>query len=198
MGEPMPRAKKCKTCKRSFKPFNSLQRTCSVKCAIEDGKKQQEKNDRKRLKEFRIKNRTLGDWHKINQPKFNRFIRLRDHDKPCISCGRYDEEINYSGIGGKWDCGHYLTIGAHGHLRYVEINAHKQCKSCNSGTYYHAKKNKTVSQNYRENLIERIGLEKVEWLEGPHPLKHWTAEEIQEIGKIYAAKARDLEKELGL
>lgn len=192
----MPRAKKCKTCKRPFKPFNTLQRTCSVTCAIEDGRKQQEKNDRKRLREFRINNRTLGDWHKLAQPEFNKFIRLRDHHQPCISCGRYDEEIKYSGVGGKFDCGHYLSVGAHPELRYTETNAHKQCKSCNSGTYHHVKKNKTVSQDYRENLIERIGLEKVEWLEGPHPPANFTAEDIQNIKKLYSQKARDLAKEL--
>jgi len=54
--------------------------------------------------------------------------------------------------------GHYYSAGKYSCLRFNEDNVHGQCKSCNyfkSGDLL----------NYRMNLIERIGKEKVEKLD---------------------------------
>jgi hypothetical protein len=131
------------------------------------------------------------DWIREVQAVFNKFIRARDAEKPCVSCGR--EEVEQT-VGGKWDCGHYLSVGSHPELRFEELNAAKQCKSCNGGSGRYAKKNHTVSASYRVELINRIGIERVEWLEGPHEHKHYSIEDLKAIKAEYKAKLKALEK----
>jgi len=43
---------------------------------------------------------------------------------------------------------------------------------------------------YRINLIKKIGIERVEWLEGPHPPAKWTIEELQGIISTYKQKLK--------
>ena len=141
------------------------------------------KTDRKRKKE--------------TDKAFNDFIRYRDKELLCISCDRTLEEIeDVDGWkpGGSWDAGHFLTKGAHEELRYEESNVHKQCKSCNGGSGKYTKKNKTVGSRYREKLIEKIGLAKVEWLEGPHEPKRYRKQDYLEIKETYKAKLKQLKK----
>ena len=44
-------------------------------------------------------------------------------------------------------------------------------------------------------LVREIGLDRVEWLEGPHPAKKYTADELRAIKAKYAAMARELKRE---
>ena len=48
---------------------------------------------------------------------------------------------------------------------------------------------------YRAQLVREIGLERVDWLEGPHPAKKYTADELKAIRDEYRAKARELKLE---
>ncbi|MNC74268.1 Bacteriophage Lambda NinG protein [compost metagenome] len=55
--------------------------------------------------------------------------------------------------------------------------------------------NRNLSGNaveYRIRLVPRIGAEKVVWLEGPHPARKYTVEEIKAIKAEYRAKTREL------
>jgi len=124
---------------------------------------------------------------------FNLYIRIRDELKPCISCDRPFSEIGKNDAwkpGGAWDAGHYLSVGAFPELRYEETNVHKQCKSCNGGAGKYTKKNHSVTKEYRIKLIERIGLEKVLWLESHHGPKKYKVDELIEIERIYNKKAK--------
>lgn len=47
---------------------------------------------------------------------------------------------------------------------------------------------------YRAALIERIGLGRVEWLEGPHEPNRFTADDLKAIKAEYQRKARELKK----
>jgi len=87
----------------------------------------------------------LGDAQKI----FNKWVRLRDSDEPCIACGIHQEY---------YDAGHYVPQGASSLLRFNEFNTNKECKHCNAFDKFHL-------VGYRKNLIKKIGLENVEWLE---------------------------------
>lgn len=91
-----------------------------------------------------------------------------------------------------WDAGHFLTRGAYPELKFDEDNCHRQLKSCNAGSGKFAAKQKTVSESYRIRLIEKIGIERVERLEGPHPPRKWTIEDLQEIRETYKSKLREL------
>ena len=153
---------------------------------------EQAKQKRRDLRERKAQLKSRNDWVKEAQAEFNKFIRLRDASEPCISCGEVNPPMLH---GGQWDCGHYLSVGSHPELRFEELNAYKQCKSCNGGAGRYAGKNRTVSQQYRENLIQKIGVSLVEWLEGPHDAKHYTIDDLKEITAKYKAKCKQLQIE---
>lgn len=199
----MSKAKACRICRNEFKPMNSLQRVCGVKCALAHNRQQDERSAKKRAKEQRSKDRA---WKLANKPlrklvaeaqkEFNKYIRLRDRFQNCISCNRAPREIETAQgwkPGGAWDCGHFLSVGSHPELRFCEDNAHRQCKRCNAGSGRFGKKGRTVSESYRENLIIRIGYGRIEWLEGPHGPANYTREQLVEIKEKYKLKAKDLE-----
>lgn len=56
---------------------------------------------------------------------FSKFIRERDKDKPCITCGKHTD---------KKDCGHFMSRRFQS-TRYDEKNAHGQCEKCNRFQY---------------------------------------------------------------
>lgn len=128
--------------------------------------------DKERLK-------TRQDWLKEAQASVNRYIRLRDQGKPCISCGRHHQ--------GQWHAGHYRSVGANPEMRFLEMNIHAQCAPCNN----HLSGNII---NYRIGLIARYGVEIVEWLEGAHPALHLSVDEIKEIKAKYSLLAREIER----
>lgn len=173
------REKKCKVCGEKFRPFQSTQRTCSTICAINDGRAQRKKADKRELRQAKERIKPRAQWIKEAQAAFNKFIRLRDAAEPCISCGRHHQ--------GQYHAGHYKSTGASPELRFEELNCHKQCAPCNN----HLSGNIV---NYRPALIAKIGMGYVEWLEGNHPPAKWTIDELKEIKRRYNAKAREIEK----
>lgn len=191
-----PRAKKCanRDCRQTFQPWNSLQKVCSMACAQVVGKKEIEKKaekerkaTRKWVRDEKERIKTAAKLTQELQPIWNTWVRVRDEDKPCISCGRYDHEIPEHFTGGKWDCGHYRSVGSCPELRFEPLNAHKQCKHCN----------RDLDANpvgYRKGLIERIGEEEVEWIEGPHEPKNYTREELRTMKAEYRALTRELKR----
>jgi hypothetical protein len=145
-------------------------------------KKQQAKAQNEKRREIKAKKELIkprSQWLKEAQIEFNKFIRLRDAARPCVSCLRFHN--------GQYHAGHYLSTGSNPSLRFHEANVHKQCSACNN----HLSGNIV---NYRRELINRIGLEAVEWLEGPHEPKHYTIDDLKEIKRKYSQLARELEK----
>lgn len=179
-------AKRCRNCKKTFNPVRySTEVVCSINCAIEharsqSGKKLAVQAKRKAHREAKEKLKSKGDWKREAQNAFNRFVRLRDKGKPCISCDAPD-----TGAPNSRDCSHYRSIGACPELRFEELNAHASCKRCNN----------QLSGNiveYRIRLVDRIGADKLEWLEGPHELTNYTIDDYKEIKKLYQKKAKTL------
>lgn len=157
------------------------------------------KVERKKDRERKEKLKSRGDFVKEAQTEVNRFRRLEELSKGrgCISCGRSQEEVQgIDGwkLGGAWDAGHFVGVGANASLRFEPSNIWLQCKSCNAGSGKYARKAATVAKAYRENLIAQEGLELVEWLEGPHEPKHYTKEDLINIRDAYRAKTRELKK----
>lgn len=180
----MPKINKCKICRQPASVKVPAGHFCSVQHVYEHARKLQEQaRKRKELKAKRehakrkesLKSR--AEWLKDAQAEFNKFIRLRDADLPCISCGRFHQ--------GQYHAGHYLSVGSHPELRFEELNTWRQCMPCNA----HLSGNIV---NYRKALIEKIGLDKVEWLEGPHEPLKLTIEQIKEIKATYREKCKQL------
>jgi len=183
--------KPCRNCKEDFIPFNSLQVCCSPSCAIQWGRfkkerdrKRQEKSlktaKRKDIAERRERLRTRSDHLSMAQMAFNRYIRARDHGSLCISCRNPPKKIN---------AGHYRSRGSAPELRFDEDNCHIQCEKCNSYLSGNA-------IEYRINLINKIGIKRVEILEGPHEPLKLTIDEIKALKAKYSKLARQLEKSL--
>ena len=158
-----------------------------MKCAMVMGKRKAEENRKKQAKTDRLlqrerlqKLKSRADWLKDLQVVFNKFIRLRDKDLPCISCGRFHS--------GKYDAGHYRSVGACPELRFHEDNVHRQCVPCNQ----HKSGN---AIEYRLGLIARIGLTRVEFLERKdHPPLKLSVEEIKDLIQVYKVKCKELER----
>ena len=181
--------KKCKVCKTEFTPTRPMQKVCSPMCALEVSRQVAQKKaakeaqeDRKKTREKLDAMRTKPQLVKVAQTAFNAFVRARDADKPCISCGKPPStETNQT------DAGHFRSVGSAPHMRFVEDNIHGQCKHCNQ----------YLAGNvlaYRKGLIERIGLERVEQLESDQTVRKYTKEGLQELAKHYNAETRRLKK----
>ena len=188
--------KVCKVCKAPFVPALPMQKVCSPACALSLAKSQRaqeqkraqllaRRQERQADKQRREALKTRSEWMREAQAAFNRYIRLRDAGKPCICCGL---PLGEGDVGGRYDAGHYRSVGSAPQCRFDERNCHGQRKQCNR---YGAGR----AVDYRLGLIDRIGLAQVEALEADQTPRKWTAAELRQIRDTYRAKARALEKE---
>jgi hypothetical protein len=174
------RAKKCPVCKEQFTPRASTQRVCGPNCAhvyVDQQRiKRERQEDAKKLQSYK----PLSYWEKRAEKAFNAYIRKRDEGQGCISCGRKDANV--------YNAGHYKSVGANPTIRYNEDNVHLQCaRPCNKdlGGNIHL---------YRIALKEKIGVERLEALEGWHAPLKMTASYAQEVEAMYKQKLKDLKK----
>lgn len=187
--------RKCKICREWFIPRQSFQNWCCpehgfelseqrrnkdkekaiAKLKKENQKKEREAKDKLKARKLAVK--PLSYFTKQAQTAFNAFIRERDKDEPCISCGRFHE--------GQYHAGHYRTTKAMPELRFDEDNVHKQCAPCNN----HLSGN---IENYTPRLIEKIGQERFDRLMGSHELPKWKREDYERIRDHYRAKLKEL------
>lgn len=131
--------------------------------------RQKKKAEKKKAKE---KLKTLGDYKKEARRVFQKYIRERDKDLPCISCGNYSDLV---------DAGHYFKAETHTGLIFDERNCHSQCRRCN----------RYLGGNlieYRKGLVKRKGEDFVKQLEADADelrLKKYTREDYIEIKNKY-------------
>jgi hypothetical protein len=110
------------------------------------------------------------------QDTFNAYIRARDCNKSCISCGGTVQEA-----------GHYVSQGHHSALQFNEVNVNGQCTRCN----WHLHGNLIL---YRSGLVKRYGEQKVLLLEhvAKRPSKKWTRFELMAIIQYYQEETKKL------
>jgi len=124
----------------------------------------------------KYKGRSVAWLLKKTQFYFNKYIRLRDNEKPCISCDSW----NTAHASHFYSAGHYST------MRFNEDNCHASCVRCN--TFEHGN-----LLMYRIRLIRRIGaarVTKLEVLAGyDKRVNHkWNRLELIEILETYKTK----------
>lgn len=175
-----PRKRKCKVCRAWYRPQNSMQQVCSPLCAIEWTKLQAQRRQRDRDNHRLQQLKTRSDLTREAQTAFNEYIRERDQYLRCISCGR--------DTGAQWHAGHYLSTGSTPELRFNTYNCHKQCAHCND----HLSGNLI---KYRRHLVKKIGLQRVQWLEGPHEAKHYSKDDLRRIKAIFKKKTKRLKRQ---
>ena len=108
---------------------------------------------------------TLPKLKKKAQDVFNKWIRERDKDLGCISCGAIGSQA-----------GHYFSSGHYSSLTFSEINVNLQCTRCNMflhGNLIH----------YRQGLIKKYGEKKIIQLEedSRYGIKKYSRQELEEI-----------------
>ena len=135
------------------------------------------KAERKEYRERKAALKTRREWLNDAQRFCNKYVRLRDEDQPCISCG--------STTATSWDAGHYRSVAAAPGLRFNEDNIHKQCVACNQ----HKSGN---AIEYRIGLKARIGEARVEALECFNEVVKWSIEDAKQIMAKYKAKLKEL------
>lgn len=190
-----PKPKTCKNpaCRASFVPQRLGQAVCSPKCGLAiknvneaKARKSLDQIERSdiRVRKEKLKNR--ADHLREAQAAVNEYVRLRDARLPCISCDSMPNDSDLM-TGSRWDAGHYRSVGACPELRFEPLNIHRQCVKCNRNLSGNA-------VEYRIRLVQRIGAEKVAWLEGLHPACKYTVDEIKAIKAEYRAMTRALKK----
>lgn len=174
--------RRCAQCNGPFWPSRPMQRVCSPGCA---GRlvKAEKKQERAKIRTRKEAIKTIPVLLREAQVDFNKFIRTRDRDQPCISCSKPPGDLSQLHAGR--DAGHYRSIGSASHLRFHEDNCHAQCVKCNQWGAGRA-------VDYRIGLVARIGLPAVEALEADNVPRKWTREGLIAIRAEYKAKTKAL------
>lgn len=183
--------RRCSNCRKKVDTdvaiLSSLKAFCTYECLKEFTAKNAEKLRDKVRKEKRgedkkrkEKLKTRSQWMREAQAAFNAYIRWRDRDEACVSCGNYTiGDVP----GGGWDAGHYRSTGSAPHLRFNLWNCHKQCVKCN----------RYLSGNvaeYRIRLIRKIGIDKLCKLEADDRPRNYSIDDLKRIKAIFRKKCR--------
>lgn len=144
--------KTCKICRVKFIPtYSTLQPTCSSpRCVISWSRKVEEKKWKRDVQVMKERQKSISQWRRELQQVFNKYVRERDRGKGCISCG--------SKLQGKYDAGHYYSVGSYPNLRFHEDNCHGQCVYCNQHQHGNL-------LEYKIGINKRLGKYRVEQLE---------------------------------
>lgn len=150
--------KKCKNCKQKFETrFSTLEKYCwnsecktieamekleKIKRKQKKDAQQKKRDENKKIKRIKEELKTNSQLRNELQTHFNRWVRLRDRNNGCISCGKK--------LGAKYDAGHFYSVGNYPSLRFDPNNCHAQCVHCN----HHRGGNQ---HEYRPRLIDKIG-----------------------------------------
>lgn len=111
---------------------------------------------------------SLPNLLKKAQKVFNAWIRERDKNMGCISCGAPVTEA-----------GHYFSQGHHSALRFNEMNTNGQCTRCNCFLHGNLLK-------YRNGMVKKYGEEKLLLLESQaRKPKKWSRFELEQIIEHY-------------
>jgi hypothetical protein len=170
--------KKCRNCQERFNPIRStLEKFCQkdecIRAMVCETKDKLWKQTKKKMKEDLM---TVQDYIKVAQQVFNKFIRLRDQGKNCISCGLKPKKEN---------AGHFYSAGTHTAVRFDERNVHLQCEHCNSYLSGNLLK-------YRDNILTKLGYEEFESLTAEAmKTRKYTREELKQIIETYKQKIKD-------
>lgn len=109
--------------------------------------------------------KTLGQYESEAKKSFQKWIRLRDFGKPCISCNKVTPDM---------DGGHFKKAEIYSGVIFNEMNCHSQCRKCNRFLNGN-------ELNYRQGLIERYGLDyadKIELLANETRVNKFTKNEL--------------------
>lgn len=142
-------------------------------------KKSVELNRKKERSELKESLKSISKIISEIKPIFQKYIRLRDKDFPCISCGTFTAN--------EFHGGHFKKAEIYSGVIFDERNCHKQCKKCNvflGGN----------EGDYRVNLVKRFSenyLKELEEYANKTKNHKYTREELKEIKEKYKQKIKN-------
>lgn len=166
--------RKCKYCKERYTPKHSSLEPCwKYECRIKHLQANTAKinrvNKAKAKDKIKSYSQRLGEAKKV----FQKWVRVRDKDLPCISCNAKVSSV--------WDGSHFKKAELYRGVIFHENNVNKSCGKCNR--YLGGNE-----LNYRVGLITKIGEQAVielEQLAEATRTKKYTNEELEEIKLKY-------------
>ena len=185
---------RCKHCKVKFSPEDARKRLhdeCIEPWMAAFREKQKRKamaahRAKQKVERAEIRRRRDGlksptKWEQECLAIVQKIARLRDRHDGCISCHM---GANY---GGQWHGSHFRPAGNNSAVMFNLWNIHKACAQCNLF------KGGNISA-YRPRLIEKIGLERVEWLESQTQVVKRDVGYLMRFKKVMGKRLRRMEK----
>jgi len=183
MAKKPTKPKQCPVCPNTFIPqYSSLQQVCSPKCAVIFNS---EKEVKKRVQQMKVEVEGTNQLEKAARLIFQKWIRERDKDLPCISCNKTDAELGPN----MFDSGHFFSAERFSGLKFDETNVHKQWKKCN-GVNMHGN-----LVEYRKGLINRYGEDygfELESISDANRVYKYSRSELIDIANKYKMKLKQL------
>jgi len=168
----------------------ALATVCSWPCAqalaktLREGKeKKAAQVDRKETKARREKQKTPSAHEKECREIVQEIARIRDRNDGCISCHM---PANYNGL---WHGSHFRPAGNNAAVQFHLWNIHKACAQCNLF------KGGNLSQ-YRPRLVEKIGEDRVQWLESQTQVVKTNVNYTEKFKKVMGKRLRRIKKQL--
>lgn len=178
---------KCPQCRKKLDPGQRIHDECvdafakSVKAKAEwAALKKVNQQDKERKEKLKSRAKWLAECQAI----INKYVRLRDRNLPCCSCERP------ASWDGQWHASHYRSVGAASAVRFNLWNIHKGCSICNN----HLSGN---IANYRPRIIERIGIDRFEWLESQNQLVRYDIEYLKRLKEVMGRRLKRMELKHG-
>jgi len=184
-------SRRCSNCRKKVDTdvaiLSSLKAFCTYEClkvyTQKNADKLADKTRREKRQQDRVKKdklKTKSQWTKEAQAAVNAYVRWRDRNKDCISCGR---NLKSESLGGGYDAGHYRSRGSAPHLRFRLDNIFGQCKHCN----------RYLSGNIdkmRVGIVWRYGQEFLDRIETDNTPKNYSIDDLKRIKRIFKKRLR--------
>jgi hypothetical protein len=161
-----------------------MQGVCGPTCA----RRKVNADKAKQRLEFRARKaaiKTRTQWEQECKSIVQKIARLRDRADGCISCHMGPE------YAGQWHGSHFRPAGNHSAVELHLWNIHKSCAQCNKY------KGGNIA-GYRPRLIEKIGMDRVEWLEAQNQVTKRSVEYLARFKRVMGKRLRRMEKRLEL
>lgn len=172
--------KQCLICDKTFFPARMGQTVCGYRCSLKfvAQKKAEEKQQVKKRKQAL---KTIGQLEEECRRIVQAIARIRDRDDGCISCHMPAD------YGGAWHGSHFRSHGGCSSLQFHLWNIHKACAQCN------LHKSGNIAE-YRPRLVEKIGADRVEWLESQPKSMRFSRDYLNRFKEVMGKRLKRMQK----
>jgi hypothetical protein len=174
----------CAMCPREFMPRSSFASCCSQRCAMRKVAADNKAKAAKEKAEFQARKDAIVRLSELEDQCrriVQKIARIRDRHDGCISCHMGPD---YRGM---WHGSHFRPAGNNSAVQFHLWNIHKSCAQCN----LHKGGNLGA---YRPRLVEKIGADRVAWLESQNQAVRYSREYLVRFKKVMGKRLRRIER----